>query len=155
VETRSYKEAEVRNHPVENRLAVLAIVLLCVVSCAKKQVPPPAEEVKVTAVDLGHGVNTAEQIDQPIDTFSATDTIWASVRTDNTPVGTRILARWVYTEGGTEQVVTETEHQTARPGTGYTSFFIANPSPWPVGKYELRIVTNGKVQETKAFSVRG
>jgi len=144
-----------RTHTVANRMAVLAIAVLCVASCAKKQSAPPVVEVQIGAVDLGRGVNTAQQIDQPMDTFSPTDTIWASVRTDNTPAGTKIQARWVYTEGGAEQVVTETEHTTANSGTGFTSFFIANGTPWPAGKYELRVGTNGKFQETKGFNVRG
>jgi hypothetical protein len=144
-----------RTHSAANRIALLAVALLFVASCAKKESAPPVVEVQVAAVDLGRGVNTAQQIDQPMDTFSPTDTIWASVRTEHTPAGTKIQARWVYTEGGAEQIVTETEHMTAKEGTGFTSFFIANPAPWPAGKYELRVGTNGKIQETKGFNVRG
>jgi hypothetical protein len=111
-------------------------------------------EVRVTEVQLGRGVDTAHQITEVIDTFAPGDTIWAAVRTENTPAGTSIVARWVYTEGGDDQIVGEETHTTAQSGTGWTSFFAANPNPWPAGSYELRIVTDGQVRETKGFSVK-
>lgn len=111
-------------------------------------------EVKVTEVQLGRGVDTAHQITEAIDTFAPGDTIWAAVRTENTPAGATIVARWVYTESGEDQMVGEETHTTAQSGTGWTSFFAANPNPWPAGSYELRIVTDGQVRETKGFSVK-
>jgi hypothetical protein len=98
---------------------------------------------------------TAQQVDRPTETFAPADTIFASVRTENTPAGTRLTARWVYTEGGTETVVSENDLLTTQSGTGWTSFHITNPGPWPAGTYEFRVGVNGEVKESKSFSVRG
>jgi hypothetical protein len=138
--------------------------MMLAVSCGNREPQPRTGETPnagvvvapdVTEVALGRSVNTAEQVDQPTNEFTPADTIFASVKTENTPVGTRIMARWIYTEGGAEQVVSENELQTTEAGTGYTSFYLANPSPWPAGSYELRVGVNGEIKETKGFSVRG
>jgi hypothetical protein len=112
-------------------------------------------EARISEVELGRQVNTAHEIEQPTDTFAPGDTLFASVKTEDTPVGTRILGRWVYTEGGAEQVIAEETLTTDQPGTGYTSFHATNASPWPAGSYELRVGLNGEIKETKGFSVRG
>jgi len=130
-----------------------AVALLLAVACAKKESVPQA--ATVADVSLGRAVNRAQQVDVPTDTFAPMDSVFAAVKTENTPAGTRILARWVFTEGGTEQIVSEKEITTTQAGTGYTSFFIANPGPWPAGSYQVRIGLNGEIKEKKAFSVRG
>ncbi len=136
-----------------------AVALLLVIACAKKAPEPHGGQTSTVAdvaeVSLGRTVNSARQVDVPMEDFAPADTIFASVKTENTPVGTRITARWVFTEGGAEQVVSENELLTNQPGTGYTSFHIVNPGPWPAGKYEVRIGLNGDIKKTKGFSVRG
>ncbi len=132
-----------------------AIALMLVVACAKKEANQAPATAMVTDVSLGRAVNSAQQVNVAVDTFTPSDTIFASVKTESTPVGTRISARWLFTEGGTEQVVSEKELVTNQPGTGYTSFYIVNPGPWPAGKHQVRIGLNGAMKETKGFTVRG
>ena len=122
---------------------------------AGRQTPREETTVSITEVQLGKEVNSAHQVEDPTDRFAPSDTIFASVKTEETPAGTTIVARWLYTEGDEEQVVAEDRHTTDRGGTGYTSFFISSSTPWPTGTYELRIVTDGQVRETKRFSVKG
>ncbi len=147
-----------------HRLACLVLLACLLGACQKKESAdrtdaegpaPVREEARLTDVALGHGVNSAHQVEQVADEFAPGDTIWASVKTEGTPAQTRILARWVYTEGGKEQVVTEDTHTTAQAGTGYTSFFVTNPNPWPAGSYELRVGLDGEIKDTKKFSVKG
>jgi hypothetical protein len=114
-----------------------------------------AAEVRVSDLNVGRRVNSAHQIETMSDRFAPGDTVWASVRTENAPAGSRILTRWVYTEGGSEQIVAEETHTTAMAGTGYTSFFVANPVPWPAGSYEVRVSLDGEVRQTKEFRVEG
>lgn len=140
------------------KLSCVSAALLLILACAKKQPEPQPGQVstaEVAEVSLGRAVNSAQQVDVATESFSPTDTIFASVKTENTPVGTRIMARWVFTEGGAEQVISQDELLTNQPGTGYTSFHIVNPGPWPAGKYEVRIGLNGDVKKTKGFNVRG
>jgi hypothetical protein len=152
-----------RNHP-SHRWAYLVVVACLLSACQKKEgtnrpdagaPAPPREQARLTEVRLGHGVNSAHQVEQPADEFAPRDTIWASVKTESTPPETQILARWVYTEGGQEQIVAEDTHTTAQAGTGYTSFFAINPSAWPAGSYELRVGLDGEIKDTKKFSVKG
>jgi hypothetical protein len=114
---------------------------------------PPELRATIVEVELGHGVNSAHQIEQPVYEFSPTDTVWASVKTENAPAGTTVKVRWVYTEGGQEQVVAE-DSETAVTGTGYTYFFAANVNPWPAGTYEFRVGVEGGPEESRKFSMR-
>ena len=145
-------------------LTVLIIAAALISGCQKTRTGEETERespgtpeaaVKITEVELGRSVNSASRVDQPTDEFSPSDTIYASVKTENTPAETTIRARWVYTEAGEEQTVAEDTHTTAVEGTGYTHFFIASPNPWPAGSYELRIQIGGASQETARFSVKG
>jgi hypothetical protein len=144
-----------------NSITLMAIIplMLIVAACGRKDNAttgaPAATPAQVTVADLevGRRINSAHQIEQASDTFSPADTLWASVKTENTPSGTRILARWVYTEGDAEQIISEETHTTAQSGTGYTSFFAYNPSTWPPGSYEVRVGVDGEIKKTKEFHV--
>jgi hypothetical protein len=139
------------------RSSAVILGLALVAGCGQKQPAPEAQPVaaKIAEVTLGRAVNSAHQVDHAMDTFAPTDSIFASVKTENTPAGTRISTRWVYTEGGAENIITENALTTTTAGTGYTSFHIANPGPWPAGSYEVRVGLNGEVKETKSFRVSG
>ena len=142
-------------------IASLIPLLLVLSSCGRKNEEGTATrdntqqtpEASVTEVDMGRRINSAHQVEEKTDTFAPIDTLWASVRTENTPAGTRLLARWVYTEGDAEQIITEETHTTEQAGTGYTSFFAFNPDAWPVGSYELRIGVDGDIKKVKEFHV--
>ncbi len=142
-------------------MAGLVLVTALVAGCQQKSAKQAPEEspgtpelrATIVEVELGHGVNSAHQIEQPVYEFSPTDTVWASVKTENAPAGTTVEVRWVYTEGGQEQVVAE-DSETAVTGTGYTYFFAANVNPWPAGTYEFRVGIGGGPEETRKFSMR-
>ena len=76
------------------------------------------------------------------------------MKTENTPAGTQLIARWIHKADGQEHLIVEEPHTTAQAGTGWTSFYAANANGWPTGDYELRIVTDGQVRETKSFTVQ-
>jgi len=108
----------------------------------------------VASLDTGRRINSAHQIEDGTEVFAPGDTLWASVKTEDTPAGTRILARWVYTEGDVDQIVTEETRTTANAGTGYSSFFAYNPTGWPTGSYEIRIGLDGEMKKTKEIHVK-
>jgi hypothetical protein len=145
-----------RSQSLAVRLSTVAVAAMLAAACAKKEpAPQVGQQAEITEVSLGKRVNTAQQVDQPTQTFTPVDTIFASVKTANTPVGTRITAVWVYTEGGADHVVSQNDLSTTQAGTGYTAFHVINPGPWPAGSYQVRVGLNGQVKETKNFSVRG
>ena len=72
--------------------------------------------------------------------------------------GTTIRARWIYTAG--KRTASSRRHaHDSQAGTGYTSFFVTNPEPWPVGDYELRVTLDGaadsSAEEVRSFKVEG
>lgn len=142
-----------------SRLLLLLPLLAVLASCGRKNdattggTPAQTPAVSIADVEVGRRINSAHQIEMVTDTFAPGDTLWASVKTENTPSGTRILARWVFTEGDAEQIISEETHTTAQSGTGYTSFYAYNPSTWPPGTYELRVGLDGEVKKTKEFRV--
>lgn len=151
-----------KGHRSTAALVVLVPLLFLAASCGKhvdegkvsETQEQQAAPLTVSDLDVGRRVNTAHQIEEATDTFAPRDTLWASVKMENTPSGTRLLTRWVYTEGGAEQIIAEETHTTATSGTDYTSFFIANPAPWPTGSYELRVGADGEIRKVKEFHIQ-
>lgn len=85
--------------------------------------------------------------------FSPSDTIRAEVKTVNARAGTGVLARWVYLEGNSKIVITESTHLIDDGGTDVTQFSVGKPTPWPAGTYELEVGLDGKIQGTARFKV--
>lgn len=108
----------------------------------------------VVDVLLGLKVDRAARIGRPMDTFSPGDTIIAAVQTHGSPAGSRIVASWVYTEGGLEQLVAEDERVIGNPDSAAVRFDMANRDQWRAGRYELRVSVNGALQETRLLQVR-
>ena len=116
---------------------------------------PAAAPVSVTAVDLGTGVDAGNRVVTPTTTFATSDAIHASVATSATdpsvPQQGRLTARWTY-EG--DQLVDETSRDFSFTGTGNTVFTLENPDGWPTGNYQVEILYNGEVVQTRSFEVR-
>ena len=151
-----------RSHRSTALVSLVPLLFLAASSCGKRGDEGGVQETQekqaapltVSELDVGRRVNTAHQIDGATDTFTPEDTVWASVKTENTPSNTRLLTRWVYTEGDLEQIIAEETHTTVTAGTGYTSFFIANPDPWPTGSYEVRVGVEGEIRKVREFHIQ-
>jgi hypothetical protein len=142
--------------------AALLIVAAAAAGCSRSEradepgaAPVETSRAEIVSVELGRQVDSAQRVTEPVDSFSPADTLWASVETSETPAGATIVVRWIYTEGGEEQLVAEDRHTTAEAGRGFTSFHAANADPWPAGSYELRVRVNDGEEETKEFRVSG
>ena len=141
----------------------VALLLLCA-ACGKKgeQVSdttaaggavaaPSASSVQVADVTLGKRVDTNKRAGDQTDTFKPGDTIYASVHTTGSGPGTQLVARWTFQDG---QQVDERTETIAPTGDAYTEFHIAKPTGFPVGKYTLHILMDGKEVQTKDFTVQ-
>jgi hypothetical protein len=116
--------------------------------------PTPEPRVLVTAVDLGNAVGDEQRVARPMTSFSARDTIHASVSTRAADTGNaraRLMARWTYQDG---QVVDELGEEYDFSGEGRTVFRISNPDGWPTGTYKLEILLDDEVVQTRQFEVR-
>jgi hypothetical protein len=110
----------------------------------------PAEEVKISSVELGRHVGPDKKVTASEDDFTPRDTIYASVLTNGSAPNATVVARWTFEDG---QVVKEDSRTIAPNGPEATEFHISKPSGWPKGKYKLTVSVGGST-EAKDFEVK-
>jgi hypothetical protein len=145
------------------RLAALSVALFAVSACGGSKsnqtsaqtssgtIAPSSDGVQIADVSLGRNLSADKRVANATDTFSARDTIYASVHTTGSASNTNIGARWTFQDG---QVVSENTQPIAPSGDAYTEFHISKPSGWPSGNYTLHVLVNGQEAQTKNFRVQ-
>ena len=114
--------------------------------------PPPAPEgVSFAGLTLGTAVDAEQKISAPATTFAPTDMIYAAVATNGAAPNAAIVARWTYGDG---QLVDESDESIAPTGPATTTFHIAKPDGWPVGKYKVDISIDGNPVASQEFEVK-
>lgn len=148
---------------IHARLAALSLALVALGACSGKKtdetsaqtssgtIAPTTTGVQVADVALGRNLSADKRVANATDTFSARDTIYASVHTTGSGSSTTVAARWTYQDG---QVVNERTETISPSGDAYTEFHIAKPSGWPSGNYTLHVLVNGQEAQTKNFRVQ-
>lgn len=155
---------------IRNSSIVVAIGLaLALSACGKKEeapapvvapapapvvtAPPPAAPAGVSFVSLtlGNAVDASQNVSAPVTTFAKTDTIYASVATNGAAPSAALVARWTFGEG---QLVDESSQTIAPTGAAVTTFHIAKPDGWPVGKYNVAITIDGQPAASQGFEVQ-
>jgi hypothetical protein len=146
-------------------LAVAAVLVLVAVACKKKtetaaapaagtEAPAPAAApaagARVERITVAKAVNSDDSPGESASTFGKSDTVYVSMWTADTPVGTEIAARWFGPDG---QQITEDKIVTDRAGDGYTSFHAANTKGWTPGTYRVEILLNGAPAGSTTFVV--
>ena len=143
-------------------IAALSIALIALGACGGNKtdqstqtssgtIAPSSNGVQVAEVTLGRNLSTDKRVANATDTFSARDTIYASVHTTGSASNISVGARWTFQDG---QVVSENTQSIAPTGDAYTEFHIAKPSGWPTGNYTLHVLMNGQEVQTKNFRVQ-
>jgi hypothetical protein len=146
-------------------IAIALTLALATGACKKKEMasaPPPAEApvasapaapmggARVERITVAKAVNTDDSPGETAMAFGPNDTVYVSMWTANTPVGTEIAARWFGPDG---QQITEDKIVTDRAGDGYTSFHAANTNGWKPGTYRVDILLNGAPAGSTTFTV--
>lgn len=148
-------------------LGAAAILAVAASACKKTETasaPAPAAEyptasapaaapmggARVERITVAKAVNTDDSPGEAASTFGKNDTVYVSMWTANTPVGTEIKARWLGPDG---QPITEDRIVTDRAGDGYTSFHAANTKGWAPGTYRVEILLNGAPAGSTTFTV--
>lgn len=108
-------------------------------------------EFSILGVKLGKTVDDQNNVVAEQDVFAPTDAIHAAVLTKGKHQGLRISARWTTEDG---RLVAETEQPLVPDSATITTFRIADPDGWPVGKYQVAIALDDLTMETRAFEVR-
>ncbi|MGJ4731051.1 hypothetical protein, partial [Luteimonas sp. SDU101] len=118
--------------------------------------PPPATPAPAPApastatVTLGNAIDANNTIATPLTSFSAGDTIHASVATDGASAS-RLTARWTHLDSN-QTVAEETKDIAA--GAQTTDFHISKPDGWPTGRYRVEISQDGNVINSSEFDVK-
>jgi hypothetical protein len=119
--------------------------------------PPPTQDtvrvtdaVRVTDVDLGLRLGPDKRVTDKTASFSPSETIYVSVRTEGAAPSATLKARWSFQDG---QVVNESSQTFAPTGTAVTEFHVANAAGWPNGSYKVEVFLNGSSVETESFKV--
>ena len=110
-----------------------------------------APALEVVEVDLGKGIQSDKTIRDETDDFGQRDSVFASVRTNGTADNATLTARWMYQDG---QVADERSETISPMGEANTTFFIAQPTGLPKGKYTLIVLLNGAEAQKKEFEVK-
>ena len=149
------------------RLLTLALVAVGLVACQKEPAPTPPPKtsapapapapapaaVSVSGAALGSAVGADKKVTQAKDSFARNDTIYVAV--DTAGSGTANLkARWTYTHEGKSVPVKEDAQTIQATGPSTTEFHVSKPDGWPLGDYQVEVLLNDQVVQTKRYSVK-
>jgi hypothetical protein len=128
----------------------IALPVVATLACSKSEAPPPTPAataapattlpapVTVSTVSLGTAIGADKRVMAATDTFSAKDTIYASVETAGTGHA-RLRARWSFVKGDKTAKVDETALDLDAAGPAVNEFHISKPSGWPKGDYKVEV----------------
>jgi hypothetical protein len=153
------------------KLAIALSVTVALAACGKKEEapapvvapapppvvaepapPPPApESVSFASLSLGNAVDAGQKVTTPMTVFAPSDTIYAAVSTTGAAPSAAIVAHWTFGDG---QLVDEGSQSIAPTGDAVTTFHIAKPDGWPVGKYKVDISLDGNPVASQEFEVK-
>lgn len=156
------------SHRPAQAIAAVLFASLALAGCKKDAAPPPAPAPQatpapttapataaITAVDLGSTVDTDGKVVATTSTFAPMDPITVTVMTATSDPAASVTGtlgtRWTYQDG---QLVNEESKPFNLTGTGISNFTIRKPDGWPLGSYKLEVSLDGKVIETREFTVQ-
>jgi|SRR5687767_8856582 len=152
------------------RYLALALVALGLVACKKDPPPAPAPApapkttqapapapapagVSVSSATLGSAVGADKRVSAPKETFAKGDTIYVAVDTAGSG-SANLKAKWTFLGGGKSTPVKEDTQTVQATGPSTTEFHISKPDGWPAGDYQVEVLLNDQVVQTKRFAVR-
>jgi hypothetical protein len=109
---------------------------------------------QVAEITLGDAVTPDHKVRKEVTTFAPNQkTIYVSVDTSGSTTGATLNAKWSYLEGNGE-LVNSVSQSIVADGPATTTFRVQNPDLWPVGKYKVDILLDGKQVASKTFEVK-
>lgn len=148
---------------------VMATALLTLAACKKDNVadsssanapaamPMPAPPAAATALSIftGRRIGDNKQISDSTSVFRVRDTMYVVVTTDNTPSGGNMTAKWTYETGQVvDSIMQQVDKTDSVKTTTVTEFHVAKATPWPLGKYTVDILLDGRSLGTKVLEVK-
>jgi hypothetical protein len=129
---------------IRSVVMLILLTVLAVYMALKPREPEVLSITTATALDENY---------QPVettDTYSPEDTFFVSVEVIDFPPDAKLTARWRL-EG---DVIRETVFESEVPGSGFIGFVLDSSEPWPVARYSVEIVYEGKMIESTQFEVK-
>ena len=127
--------------------------------CKKKEPPPPPvvvapappPPVAVAGIEMGRAIGADKAVTAATTVFGVRDTIFASIGTTGVSQASTLTAKWTLSTG---QTVDSSSVAIAPTGPAMTEFHITNKKAWPVGKYRVAIMLDGKPAGEREFEVK-
>lgn len=105
----------------------------------------------ITRIDSSNEATDTELTGALGDAFGSQDSIFLDIRASGTAGTYTISSRWFYPDG---TVITENSQIINSAGPTSTIFSMSKPDGWEPGIYKVEFSINGKLQQTKEFTVR-
>jgi len=150
------------------RFLALAFIAASLAAC-QKEAPPPAPApkapapapapppapapVSVSGATLGSAVGADKKITTAAESFGKKDTIYVSVDTAGSGNAT-LKAKWTYMSKGKSVPVKEDSQTIQSTGPATSEFHVSKPDGWPAGDYQVEILLNDQVVQTKKYAVK-
>jgi hypothetical protein len=134
--------------------AASVVLLAATAACGRgdgREAEAPVAGVEINEVRLGRSVGPDQRVTAETDQFGTRDTIFASVATQGSANNVSLGVRWKFSDG---QVVDESRETLSPTGPANTAFHIYNPTGWPAGRYQVEILINDRLAQTREFTVR-
>ena len=132
---------------------VLALVLAAS-ACSPGSSPAPGSgsrsRVVISVVEVGRGVDVEKRIDRPTESFFPEDPVYVSVSTRGKG-RVSLTARFVLEDG---RVMHDDTQHIVPDGPAVSEFHVMNPAGWPAGTHRVEILLDGRLQDTRTFTVR-
>jgi hypothetical protein len=151
------------------RFLALALVAVGLVACKKDPPPAPAPApapktapapapapagVSVFSATLGSAVGADKKVSAPKETFAKGDTIYVAIDTAGSG-SANLKAKWTFIGKDGKPVPVKEDTQTIQAaGPTTTEFHVSKPDGWPAGDYQVEVLLNDQVVQTKRFAVK-
>ena len=150
------------------KAALVGLSLVMLAGCNKEPPPPPPPPpvpqatpppprpptpFRVTALQLGKGIQPDNTVQTATTSFAPKDTIYLSVTTEGLAPQAVLATRWTF---GPKDVLVHEESKPVSPPSEKpmrTEFHIVKPSGWPAGDYKVLLTVDGQPSQTQTFTV--
>ena len=154
------------------RYLTIALLAAGLAACGKKEEPPkpapapapapaptpaptPAPAaVSISSATLGSAVGPDKKVTAAKDSFAKNDTIYVSIDTAGSGTA-NVKAKFTYLAKDGKSVPVKEEAATIQAtGPSTTELHISKPDGWPAGDYQVEVLLDDKVVQTRKYSVK-
>lgn len=108
-------------------------------------------ELTVLDVDIGKRAGEDNEVDDEVETFASTDTIYASVNTTGLVRQGAVTSQWVFPDSSIVEIQAQ---PVTRDRDANLLFFLAQPDGLKPGKYTFRVLVDGREVRSQDLTVR-